>query len=413
MKSSSSTSALVLAGSPHGNLGIVRTLGRLGVRVYVVDTRRGSPASQSRYCAGSYIWDFATAGEADTISFLIDVGESLGPGCLLFPTCDENAILAASHHEELSKWFAYPAQSSELARSLVSKKEMYFLAKEHGIPVPQTSFPQTVEEIVAFSRTASFPVVAKGIDGARLKRALGAGVIIAENQADLLEIYSRLDKPDYCNLMLQEYIPGGDDSVWMCNGYFNSDSDCLFGITGKKIRQYPAYTGQTSLGICLRNDVIYETTVRWMKALGYKGILDIGFRYDQRDGSYKLLDVNPRLGATFRLFVGEDGMDVVRAQYLHLTGQTVHASNAQVGRKWIVEDADIISCLHYLRDRALGFSEWITSYWGVQEGAWFSTDDWRPVIHVGTQFLLKPVRRFLPSYRHIARIAPRPSIFPT
>src|SRR5690348_13823661 len=321
MKTSSSTSALVLAGSPHGNLGIVRTLGRLGVRVYVVDTRRSSPASQSRYCTGSFLWDFVAAGEADTVSFLMNVGESLGPGCLLFPTCDDNAILAASHYGTLSKWFAYPAQSPDLARSLVSKKEMYFLAKQHGIPVPETSFPQTLDEVIAFSRTASFPIVMKGIDGARLKRIVGAGVIIAESEADLLATYARLDKSEYCNVMLQEYIPGGDDRVWMFNGYVNSNSDCLFGMTGKKLRQYPAYTGATSLGICLSNEAVRQTTIRWMKALGYKGILDIGYRYDERDGQYKVLDVNPRIGATFRLFVDQNDMDVARAFCLDFSGQ--------------------------------------------------------------------------------------------
>jgi predicted ATP-grasp superfamily ATP-dependent carboligase len=345
------------------------------VRVYVVDSRRGSPASRSRYCAGSYIWDFLAAAEADTIAFLMDLGKSLGPGCLLFPTCDENAILAASHHKELSKWFAYPAQAPELARSLVSKKEMYFLAKQHGVPVPQTSFPQTMDEVLAFSHTARFPTVAKGIDGARLKRALGAGVIIAQNEADLLDLYSRLDESDYCNLMLQEYIPGGDDCVWMFNGYFDSSSECLFGITGKKIRQYPAYTGQTSLGICLSNNIVYETTVRWMKALGYKGILDIGYRYDTRDGQYKVLDVNPRIGATFRLFVDRAGMDVARAFYLDFVAQPVPSAPARENRKWIVEDCDIGSSLRYWRDGKLGCGRWLRSLGGIEEAAYFALDD--------------------------------------
>jgi D-aspartate ligase len=48
-----------------------------------------------------------------------------------------------------------------------------------------------------------------------------------------------------------------------------------------------------------------------MQEIGYSGIVDIGYRYDRRDGEYKLLDVNPRVGATFRLFVDSNGMDVV------------------------------------------------------------------------------------------------------
>ena len=346
--------------------------------MYVIHSKPGSPASQSRYCKAAFQWDFAAAKVEDTVSFLMNIGERIGQHSFLFPTCDENAILAATHFDTLKEWFIYPGQSPALASSLVSKKEMYFLAKQHGVPTPEASFPQSIDDVLTFCETAKFPVTAKGIDGARLKRQLGAGVIIAENRSDLLALYKRLDESERSNVMLQEYIPGGDDSVWMFNGYFDSNSDCGFGITGRKIRQYPNYTGQTSLGVCLRNEFVYETTTRWMKELGYKGILDIGYRYDARDGQYKVLDVNPRIGATFRLFVDQNGMDVARAIYLDLMGQPVPQGAARNGRKWIVEDADLASFLRYHKDGRLRFAEWLKSLPGIEEAAYFAIDDMRP-----------------------------------
>jgi predicted ATP-grasp superfamily ATP-dependent carboligase len=244
----------------------------------------------------------------------------------------------------------------------------------------------------------------KAADNIAVSRRTGKKMVITRSVEELIQHYDAMEDPRNPSLMLQEYIPGKDDSVWMFNGYFDDTSNCVFGITGKKIHQTPVYTGMTALGVCLPNQVVYEQTCRLVRETGYKGILDIGFRYDCRDRSYKLLDVNPRLGATFRLFVGDDGMDVVRAQYLHLTGQRVNASESQTGRKWIVEDADIVSSLHYFRDRALTFSEWISSYEGVQEGAWFSYDDWLPFIHVGTRFLWKPFRRLGPRSRRTMEI---------
>src|SRR5437660_1734734 len=123
--------------------------------------------------------------------------------------------------------------------------------------------------------------------------------------------------------MLQEFIPGGPETSWMFNGYFNPSSDCLIGFTGYKIRQFPPYVGATSLGIYQRNKQVNQVTREFMKAVGYQGILDIGYRYDARDGRYKVMVVNPRIGATFRLFVVENGMDVARALYFDLTGQAV------------------------------------------------------------------------------------------
>ena len=147
--------------------------------------------------------------------------------------------------------------------------------------------------------------------------------------------------------MIQEYIPGGDDSIWMFNGYFNAHFECLFAMTGKKIRQSPVHKGVTSLGVCLRNGDVDNLTRRFMKTIGYRGILDIGYKYDARDGKYKVLDVNPRIGSTFRLFVGDNGLDVARAEYLDLTGQRVPSSEIVEGRKWFVEDRDLVSSIRY------------------------------------------------------------------
>jgi predicted ATP-grasp superfamily ATP-dependent carboligase len=354
-----------------------------------------------------------TSSEHDSVQFLLDVRRKIGGRPVLIATNDETALFVAAHASALEEHFLFPKNRPGLVTSLYDKREMHYIAKNLRIPTAETVFPRTREDVLSFARTMQFPLMLKAADNIVVSRRTGKKMVITRSIEELMDHYDSMEDCRNPALMLQEYIPGRDDSVWMFNGYFDERSECQFGITGKKIHQTPVYTGMTALGECLPNPVVYEQTCRLVKETGYRGILDIGFRYDQRDGLYKLLDVNPRLGATFRLFVGEDGMDVVRAQYLHLTGQTVLPSSGKVGRKWIVEDADIISSLHYLRDRALGFYEWIVSYRGIQEGAWFSTDDWRPFMYVGTQFFLKPVRRFFPPYRRVSGIAPYPRIFPT
>ena len=136
----------------------------------------------------------------------------------------------------------------------------------------------------------------------------------------------------------------------------------------------------TTLGICEDNEVVAQTTQRFMKALGYRGILDIGYRYDPRDGQYKCLDVNPRVGATFRLFVGERGLDVVRALYLDLTGRPVPSDRARPGRKWVVDNVDPVSSFRYWRDGHLTVGEWARSLRGIDEAAFFDPRDLGPLV---------------------------------
>ena len=59
--------------------------------------------------------------------------------------------------------------------------------------------------------------------------------------------------------------------------------------------------------------------------LGYQGLLDLDLRLDRRDGRYKLLDFNPRLGAQFRLFATTGGLDLATAAYLDLASEPSEA----------------------------------------------------------------------------------------
>jgi predicted ATP-grasp superfamily ATP-dependent carboligase len=110
------------------------------------------------------------------------------------------------------------------------------------------------------------------------------------------------------------------------------------------------------------------------------GPVDVDLRHDERDGRYKIVDVNPRVGGTFRLFVAPNGMDVVRAAYLDLTGQGVPASSVPDGRSWLVETHVAASGVAYRRDGWITAGAWIRSLAGVDEGALFSLDDPRPML---------------------------------
>lgn len=370
-----STPILVLRSHSHGGLNIMKSLGPLGIDVYNIDPDRFAPAHYSRYCRGRFFGDIEHSPAKNSLAYLEAIYGKIGRKAILIPTTDATARFADQWKAILRDWFIFPDQPPGLVNALCSKKEMYHLATQHGIPTPECRFPTSRADLWDFLQTAKFPVVLKGIDGQRLWERTGKKMFIAWSPEELIKQYALAEDPACHNLMLQEYIPGGDDTVWMFNGYFNHDAEELVGFTGKKIRQCPIHTGSTSLGICLRNDEVAATTRRFMKAVGYRGILDIGYRYDARDGLYKVLDVNPRIGATFRLFVGTSGIDVARALYLDLTGQRVVPSLAVEGRKWIVEDLDLASSYRYFREGGLTMGDWIRSLRGIDEAAFLSLRD--------------------------------------
>jgi D-aspartate ligase len=376
------TPVVVLGMFNHVGVGLLRSLGRMGVPMYAVHPDARAPSALSRYCRHTHPWDVGRSATEDSVSFLAEVSQTLPARPILIPTEDISALFVEDNAEALRDHFVLPGQPAGLARALSSKREMSELCKRHGVPTPEAHFPTSREDVEKFIATAAFPVVVKLVetpvfDADDLLR-VGAGKAITQDASELLEVYDRIQVGAYGDVLLQEYIPGGPESVWMFNGYFDANSDCLISFTGRKLRQYPPDTGQTSLGLCVWNETVADMTRTFLKEIGYRGIVDLGYRYDERDGKYKMLDINPRLGAAFRLFVATNGLDVPRALYLDLTGQPVPPATPQEGRKWLVENYDLVSCATLGRERRLTFRQWLRSLKDVEEAAWFARDDLRP-----------------------------------
>jgi predicted ATP-grasp superfamily ATP-dependent carboligase len=369
---------VVVVSCKLGALAIMRSLGRLGVPVYGVDADPGAPAMLSRYCRERFLFSPDASRPMEFLDRISEVGQRLGRRAILIPTSDETAQFVVDHAEALGRSFIFPRNDPGMIGRLVSKKGMYQLALEHGVPTPVTLFPECLDDVRAFIPKITFPVMLKGIFGNRLHAQGKDKMVVVHSPAELIERYRAMEDPELPNLMLQEYIPGDDDQIYIFNGYFDRESRCLASFTGHKIRQFPVHTGCASLGICRSNEEVARTTIRFMKAIGYQGILDIGYRYDPRDGQYKVLDANPRVGQAFRLFVAENDMDVVKSLYLDLTGQDQFPIVPREGRRWLIEDFDLISSYHYFQEGTLGLRGWLRSFKGVEEAAWFCPTDLRP-----------------------------------
>ena len=371
-KLDTSIPVVVLGTGNHGSLAIVRSLGSLGVAVYVVEARRFAPSRFSRLCRGGFQWDLRSASAKDSVAFLTTLAVTLRSRPILIPASDHAALFVVDHAQDLAAHYLFPAQSAQLSHALINKNQMFQLASRHAVPTPYTIRPESKQELLDVLGTCHYPLIIKA-DSSGGEPAKPKSIV--RSQSEFWEKYDRGLIPDAFRFVVQEYIPGHEDTTWMFNGYFNHRSECLFGMTGQKLRQCPVDTGPACLAVCLPNEAVRQTTLRFAEAIDYKGILDIDYRYDERDRQYKIVDFNPRIGSSFRLFLDTNGMDVARAMYSDLTGQEVRVAEAIPGRKWIVEDRDLVSSFHYFRDGNLLIAEWLRSYRGLRELSWVSFTD--------------------------------------
>ena len=360
----------------HVGLGIIRSLGRLGVPVYSMISHPRASASFSRYSHTFYFPRLSPAiPQEELTDYLFEVARRLGRRSILIPTFDFYARFIARHSATLKEMFIFPDCNSSLVESLCSKQGLHELAVRHGIPTARSAFPKSRAELDEFIQNAVFPVIIKPLDWTKLDSMSVKKAIVVHSLKELIEETNPGASFNFTNCIFQECIQGDRTQDWMFNGYFDSHSNCLVSFTGKKLRQAPVYTGYTSLGECVSNEIVNETSITFLKKLGYRGIVDIDYRYDPEDGNYKILDVNPRVGSTFRLFVGFNGLDVIRAMYLDVTGQKIPHDGQVEGRKWIVEDRDLRSVYLYYRNGDITLLDFLKSLKGIREGAWFALDD--------------------------------------
>src|SRR4051794_21033700 len=291
-----------------GTVGAIRSLGRAGVPVYSITEDRFTPAACSRYLTGRLSWPTTGAEPVEELSAgLRDLADRLGQRVLAVPTDDEAAVLVAEYGREIEQLVG-PAVPSELARTLASKRGLHDLCRRVGIPTARAAFPASLDDVFAYAENGPFPVVLKNVDPfTRLSAPAAPSTPLVATPEELVALARGW--PDPPRVMLQEQLPMEQAEDWIFHMYCNAESECMPGFTGVKLRSWPPQAGVTAAAAIAANDEVAELSASLCRAIGYRGIGDLDWRFDRRDGRYKLLDFNPRLGAQFRLFETDAAVD--------------------------------------------------------------------------------------------------------
>ena len=305
------------------------------------------------------------------------LAERIGRPSVLIPTDDLSAAFLAEKGTDLRSCFLFPDQPPDLPRRVIDKYGLFSLCRDLDVPCVATELVRSVEEAEEFAARVGFPLVVKvrvpwqSPDGGVVRRTTIVG-----SGRELAALFSHVRVED--GMLVQEHIPGGRGHDWFFHGYCDSASRCRPAFTGVKERSYPAHAGPTALGRAAPNPELVAEVRDLLARLSYRGILDLDVRLDARDGRYKLLDFNPRLGAQSRVFRDSAGVDVAVAAHLDLTGRPVPHGVQIDGRAFLVENYDVPATFDYWRRGELDPSRWLRSVRGVDELAWFAWDDLRP-----------------------------------
>ncbi len=143
-----------MLGGAHGSLEIARSLGRRGIRVWLI-TDDNPLASSSRYVERSLTW----AGPRDdcALSFLVELCQRHDlRGWVLFAGSDDDLCFVAQNHSALGGLFTLTTPAWDTVRWAYDKRQMNTRAAELGIAYPRTRYPHAHDDLTGVAAFA-FP----------------------------------------------------------------------------------------------------------------------------------------------------------------------------------------------------------------------------------------------------------------
>jgi D-aspartate ligase len=395
--------ALVL-GANYRGLGVVRSLGRRGVPVWLVRSDEHLVACASRYVHRSLAWPNGDDGAR--VAYLVELARrhSLS-GWTLFPTDDETAALLARHRTELGRCFRVAAPTHRAMRAAYDKRLTHGVAEGLGIPQPRTWFPAGRPDAAMID--CRFPVILKPAFKASSNRFTDAKAWRVDDRASLMACYDEartLVPPDI--LMVQELIPGGGGAQLSYTALCD-EGRVIASASATRLRQQPMDFGKSSSYVETTPDCDAAVAARELLAqLRFDGLVEVEFKRDARDGRAKLLDINARAWGWHTL-CARAGVDFTWLYWSHLHGEPVRQTQAEPGVRWVRMSTDLPAVLRELRAGRMRAREYFKSLRGPLEFAIYAHDDPAPALADLPLLALVAARRTLRRRRaSLERVAP-------
>lgn len=368
--------AFILGMTVNG-LSILKSLGRRGIVTYGADADPTKIGFFSRYCRHRVLLEDPLKEPGAVLDKIRKVAAGTRTRPVLFLASDDYLGLFAAHYRELESLFLHSLPAPEVIDRILDKRKLAAVAEEAGVPHPRTLAVASPEEAAELAPTLHYPVLIKPAVGYLVRRQepfLRRKLIVAEDARSLVEML-RTAGAAAAEMMIQELVPGPDSAFYKFRTYYSRAGKPLACFTDRKVRQYPIHYGYGCAMESVWEPEVARLGRKLLDALGYRGIGGVEFKRDERDGRFKLIEVNGRTAMNEASAIAS-GIDTPWIAYRDLTGETVEeVREFEQGVKWFRVRHDLAAYRQYRREGSLSLLSWLRSYRGRKVYSTFSGDD--------------------------------------
>ena len=321
-------------------LAAVRALGRRGVQVTVGESTYLAPALFSRYCHCRVRTPSPVLQPSQYLDFL-ETYLKRHPHHVLMPMEEDTLLLLARNRERFQNITSLPCAAHHHLLFARDKLKVLRRAEDLDIPIPRTFEIDNMAEAKPLSKQLEYPVVVKPRVGSG-----SAGVEYVEEPAQLPAALARVFRSGQSPLV-QERLPSEGAGIG-ASFLLDQNHQVRASFIHRRLREYPVQGGPSTL----RQSIIHEQArrdgARLLESLRLVGVGMVEFKIDSRDGTAKLLEVNPRFWGSLALAVntGVNFPYLLALMALGLDFPAVHSYRLGHLCRWLLP-GDI---LHFLQN---------------------------------------------------------------
>jgi D-aspartate ligase len=297
---------------------------------------------------------------------------------VVIPCNDEWALAIASLPGDLAESFPAALAPAEVLRLLVDKGLFAQTAERLGVPTPRTIRVTGAADLDALGEDELRRFFFKPRQSQPFSERFGVKALRLTSRAQAAQV---LDEVEGHEVLLQEFIPGPPTGHLFLDGYVDRTGVMRACLARRRLRLYPPDFGNSTMSVTIpmsEAQQALESLRRLFDGIGYAGLFDAEFVHDNRDGSFKILEVNARPWWQLEL-AGASGLDLALMAYRDTLGLPLpKAGQYRVGRTWVHPIPDLRAWWAARRSgEVLGGFPPLSWFRGAN--ALFSWDDPKPV----------------------------------
>lgn len=362
---------LILGGPWLWTLSMIRSLGRKSIPLFATGTRRSFVSYSRWHRAAPAEW-----GDTPTLATLSGFLTNLPVDRMVVIPCSDEWALAVAHlAPPLAARFPASLASLEGLRALIDKGRFAGVLEQLGLPHPRTVCVNPEDDWAHLRGDAFVDAFLKPRDSQAFRRRYGVKALHFRTSSEAIALALEARQAGL-EVMLQEYIPGPPTHHYMVEGFVDRTGRVCARFVRQRLRMFPPDFGDSTYMVSVPLDRVREAVEcldRLFAHLSYRGVFEAEFKYDERDGQFKLLEVNARPWH-FIGFAADCGVDLCEMAHWDALSVAVEPVRAYAVGRHCVVGSDWSACWQLFRQGRLTAWAWLRSWVGARQ-LLFSWDD--------------------------------------